>query len=100
MALAIFTKQSYEDFPISADFSKDMATGETLISQTITAIDNAGDDATASILSTPTNDGATQALIRVFAGTEALSPYKVTFRVVTSIGNKWELDIKMKVKEL
>ncbi len=102
MALAKFTKQISEEFPIEIDFSNNMATGEVIVSETITAIDAAGDDATADILSNPQNDGAQAALVQVKAGTEALSPYKITFKVVTdaSSTNKWEYDVLMKIKEL
>lgn len=100
MALSSFTKQISETFPISIDFSENMATSETIVSQVITAIDNAGADATADILSTPSNDGAQAALVRVLAGTEALSTYKITFIVTTSENNVWEMDVLMKVKEL
>ncbi len=100
MALVYFTKQPYEEFPISVDFSENMATDETVLTQTITAMDKDGVNASADVLSTQENDGAFEALVQVVAGTEALSPYKVTFRVLTSEGNKWEHDVNMKIKEL
>ncbi len=100
MALATFYKQPYEEFPVSVDFSENMAEAETIIAQTISAVDNVEADATADVLSAPENDGAFGALIKVLAGTELLSPYKITFRIITSEGNKWELDILMKIKEL
>jgi len=100
MALSRFYKQISEEFPIGADFSENMESTETISSQTISAVDTAGADATADILENPTNDGAQMALIKVKAGTEALSPYKITFKVTTSLGYKWELDVEMQINEL
>lgn len=100
MALASFTKQISEEFPVEIDFSANMATGEVISSETISAIDNAGNDATADILENPQNDGAQAALVQVIAGTAALTPYKITFVVVTDAGNTWEHDVLMKIKEL
>jgi len=100
MALARFMKQSSETFPISVDFSDNMETGELISSQVISAIDNAGDNATADILSDPGNDGAQATTVRVLAGTEALSPYKITFTATTDEDNIWELDILMLIREL
>ena len=100
MALAKFTKQISETFPISVDFSDNMATGEVILSEVISATDNAGDDVTADVLSDPGNDGAQAVTVRVLAGTEALSPYKITFVATTDESNVWELDVLMKIKEL
>ena len=100
MALSKFTKQISETFPISVDFSDNMATGEIIVSEVISATDVDGDDATAGVLSDPGNDGAQAATVRVLAGTEALSPYKITFKATTDEDNVWELDILMKIKEL
>jgi hypothetical protein len=100
MALAKFYKQPYEEFPISVDFSENMVSDETILSHAISAVDNASADASADVLSTDSNDGAFIASVQVVAGVESLSPYKITFRVVTSEGNKWEKDILMRVKEL
>ena len=100
MALVSITKQPYESFPVSVSFEDDMATDETIVSQTVLAEDATGTDATADIVDNVTNDGAFSALARISAGTVLLTPYKVTFRVITSLGNKWEYDIKLKIKEL
>ena len=96
-----FEKQPYEEFKISSGFSKNMAVAESIIIATVTAVDTNGDAATTSVLS----DGSTEisgqkVYVVVTGGTEALSPYKLTFRVTTSSGNKWENDVVMRVVDL
>lgn len=97
-----FTKQIYEEFTIAGDFSKNMETGETIATQTVVAVNNVGADATNDVLDTGSisNDGTTKVLVLVRAGTEALSPYKITFKAVTSVDHKWEVDVQMKIKEI
>ena len=102
MALASFEKQPYESWVVAANFEDDLETGETITleTSTITAVDRAGTAATADIL-----DQAYKAVngallqIRVKDGTAALSMYKITFRAITNLSNKFELDINVKVKE-
>ncbi len=100
MGLARFYKQIAETFPVEVDFSNNMATAETISSQSITATDTAGAVATGDVLANPQNDGAQACQVKVLAGTEALSPYKITFKATTSEANVWELDILMMVEEL
>ena len=95
-----FGKQPYEELTIDADFSRTMVVGsETIISQTVTAEDRNGDDVTGSIVEagTVTNDGATKVLAFIKGGSRSGSPYKITFRCVTSAGHKWELDVLMEI---
>ncbi len=96
-----FTKQAYEEFTISADFSKNMALGETIVSQTVGALDVDLEDVSDVVIDqgTVANDGEHKAVCRVRAGEELKSPYKITFRVTTSSAHKWELDIQMRIKE-
>ena len=101
-----FSKQAYEEFTISADFSPNMEDGEVVVFQTVSAINAAGDDVSAEILDQATvdNDGAQQVQVLVRAGEETagISPYKITFYCETDNvpEHKWELDVKMIVKEL
>lgn len=100
-----FTKQSYESFTVAANFSNNMASDETITSQTVVAIDSNGLDSSTIVLeqASVSNDGSFKVLVLVKDGTQVLSGkdgYKITFKAVTSIGHKWELDIMMKVKEL
>jgi len=103
MALEYFTKQPYETFMVAADFSADLDTGETITEGTsdVIAEDKNGDDATSDVLTIGAkvvDEGLLK--IRVKDGTENLTPYKITFRAVTSLVNKYELDISMRIKEL
>ena len=97
-----FIKQPYEEFTISTDFSANFLDDETITSQTVSAIDSKGVDATSAVTNqaSVTNDGNSKVQVLVRAGDRLNSPYKITFRCVTSIGHKWEHDIKMKVVEL
>lgn len=101
MALASFEKQVWESWIVSADFSDDLVTGETIVlaTSTVTATDKTGTlDATVLDQSGKAVSGSLLQ-IRVQAGTEALSMYKITFKAITSMSNQYELDINMKVKD-
>lgn len=97
-----FKKQPYEEFIIGADFSANFDTGTTVSSQVVSATDKNGLDATATVTDqgTVSNDGASVVNVLVRGGDPLLQPYKITFRIVDSVSNKWELDVKMEVKEL
>ena len=105
-----FTKQNYEQFFIAGDLVNVLETGESIVlaDTTITAINSDGDDATTEVLQPATKalddspNGGTNNMvkIRVQEGAEADSFYKITFRIPTDQDNKWEIDIKMKIKEL
>lgn len=95
-----FVKQTYEEFTITADFSNNMAVGETITSQTVTVLDAGGDDASIIVVdqASVANDGSTKVSALVRGGGVDLSPYKITFKIVTSVAHKWELDVQMLVK--
>lgn len=106
-----FTKQSYESFYVAADLEDVLETDEIIDidTSTVTALKSDGSTDATDIILQPTTkalddspDGGTNNMvkIRVQDGVEADSPYKITFKMVTSLGNKWEVDVKMKVKEL
>jgi len=106
-----FEKQNYESFFIAADLVDVLETGEIidLGSTTIVAVKEDGTtDATNIVLQPLTKtlddspDGGSNNMvkIRVQAGVEADSPYKITFKIPTSLNNKWEVDVKLKIKEL
>lgn len=105
MASSKFVKQPYEMFWVSASFANVLGSSEAIVqaTSTVTAVDKDGNDATTDVLvsGTATADGQV-AKVQVKAGTEALSPYKITFRIVSdaSPADKWEHDVTMKVKEL
>jgi len=104
MALKQVEKQPYEKFWTHAKFGAVMAEDETISSFTGTAVDSVNDDATATLIEpgsvqVGTGDDIHKVFLRIQGGVMTLSPYKFTVRIITSIGNKWEVDGKVKVKE-
>ncbi|MHA1224095.1 MAG: hypothetical protein ACTSP3_12765 [Candidatus Heimdallarchaeaceae archaeon] len=105
-----FTKQNYEQFFIAGDLVDVLETGENidLSNTTITSVDKDDNDVTTTILQAATkvlgdspNGGTNNTVkIRVQAGVEAESPYKITFRIPTDLNNRYEIDLKCKIKEL
>jgi len=99
-----FTKQSYEEFVITGDFSNVLSTGEKITgTPTVSAIDNSGADVKTTVTDQTTitsNDSQVSVLVR--AGSVASSPYKITFNVVTDStpAHKWELDVSMEIDEI
>ena len=104
MAIEKFTKQHYEEFTIAADFSNNMGDTEVIIVQIVSAVDFEGTDATDLVLNTGTiqNNGAQKVTVLVRDGLESNSPYKITFYCETNTFpvHKWELDVRMVIKEL
>ena len=96
-----FTKQSYEEFVIAGDFVNVLAVGETLVLATseVNAYDTDGTNVTATILEGKAISG-TQLQIKVKAGNSTASPYIITFYATTSEGNHWELDVRLKIKNV
>jgi hypothetical protein len=96
--IAFTVKQPYEEFTYTYDFAPLLVTGETLVTHAVTAsklADNS--DVTATVLGgTAINALTVKAVIK--AGVNAID-YRVTFRVVTSLGNKYEEDLRLYVRE-
>jgi hypothetical protein len=102
MALDSFEKQSVEEFTISAGFTSVALTGEiaVLSGSSVTAVDKNGASASSDVLyGANISVSGTTLRVKVKAGTEALSPYKITFVIKTSEGNIYEKDILMYIKE-
>ncbi|MCK4521614.1 MAG: hypothetical protein KAU20_03495 [Nanoarchaeota archaeon] len=94
----IFQKVEYEQFGFTADFEDQVtATGETIASKTVTAVDKAGTDATSDIIESSTISG-TDVIVVIKDGDDDLTDYIITVRIVTSIGYKWEMKVYMRVK--
>jgi hypothetical protein len=103
-----FEKQSREIFPIWGSILNVQETTEvvTLAGSTVTAMDKDGKDAgevidQSSIILADDPDGSysdNMLGIKVRDGEESKSPYYITFLMATDNGNKWEVDVKMKVK--
>lgn len=99
--LSVFYKQPDEKFVIAGDFTDELTTGEAISvsSSSVSAVDGDGNDATSTVLSGKEVDGA-YLKTTVLAGTEGSSPYKITFKAVTDLGNVWEIDVRMKVTDV
>lgn len=102
-ALETIYKQPNESFPVYADFVNVLATGETLVigSSSVTVLNSAGMDVTTDICQGLSVFGTTKlkTLLKK-AGTEAASPYKITFIAKTSLNNEYEIDGKIRVVDL
>lgn len=94
-----FTKQPYEQFTIKADFGNNFATGETISSKTVTAVDKDGNDVTDTIIDSSAIVGDDQVSAVVKGGTSSASYYTITFKCVTSTGAQWQLNVSMLVKD-
>lgn len=104
MALTKTTKQSYESYFVFGNFAAVFEVGETITDHTVLAFDSTGADATDVVISAGSElvgegDDVGKLFVRIKDGEEANSPYKLTFRIVTSTGNKWEVDGNIVVKE-
>ncbi|MFH1984761.1 MAG: hypothetical protein ABIL58_23215 [Pseudomonadota bacterium] len=100
-------KQPWEAFFVAGDFAAELATGETLDDgetgtegNHITAMDNAGNDVSDTFLDQDTlSIGVSTLTIRCRGGSEAASPYKIDFRCVTTDANKYEVEMRVKVRD-
>ena len=103
MAITKFKKQSFEAFPVYGNFEDALSLGETieLASSTVTCVDVNGDDVTSDCIESSSLQVQDSKLVaQCKNGEEALSPYLITFRIITTDNNKYEVDLKMIVKEV
>ena len=111
MGMKSITKQAYEEFFIGGSILDVQGDTETVVlgTSTVAAEDKDGTDVTSALLdattkaldSDDTGDYTDNVLaIRVRAGEAAASPYKVTFYIITSEGNKFEIDMEVNVEEV
>ena len=99
-----FEKQISEEWTITGEFSENMSDSESIASCTVTARDKDGVDASAAVLYPATKAIVNQGVdIMVFGGEVAKEPYIITFKCVTDYPvaqpHKWEIDVKMRVKD-
>jgi hypothetical protein len=114
MAIGKVKKQSWEAFYIHGSILKWQADGstETVVLATSTVIaenaegvdvsDTFLDQTSKALSSDPNGDFDDNMLsIRPLSegGVEADSPFKVTFKIITSAGNYYEVDVRVIVKE-
>jgi hypothetical protein len=114
MAVESFTKQSWEEWVIAGSIDDVIDTGETIVEATSDIKAWHWDDETTE-KTTDLIEIATKAAdntnfwlkVRVKGGDATEVPeggsnpgvYKITFYIITSLGNKYEIDVKMKIKE-
>ncbi len=97
------TKQGFDSFILTANFSNNTRAGDTIVLATsdVSAKDKEGADATSAVLDQSGKAvSGTKLQIRVQAGTQALSPFVVTFKAKTALGDQWEKDVKVRIKEI
>jgi hypothetical protein len=102
-ALETIYKQPDESFPVYGDFVNVLVTGETIVigTSSVAVEDIDGTDATATMCQGLSVTDTTKLKTTLKkAGTEAASPYKITFIAKTSLGNEYEIDGKIRVVEL
>ncbi len=106
-------KQEWERFFISGSILNVQETGEKVVlaSSTVSAVDKDGTDVSTSFLDQTSkkldtdpkscnNDTDNMLSVRVQSGDEDVSPYRVTFRMVTTLGNRYEADMRVGVNEV
>ena len=99
-----FQKQPAESFYYGAQFSNVIDTDNESINisgSSVVAVDNGGDEDTSvytAVSLAVVND--TILAVRVKAGVEAKSPYKLTYVVSTTLNNIYEKDVFMEIIEV
>jgi hypothetical protein len=97
------TKYTWEEFSISGDFRKAPAgVGEAVDKDTssIVAVDANNVDATSDLLDTATKAAAgTRLSVKCRNGDPSKSPYLVSFKMVTTLGNKYQTRLEIIVEE-
>lgn len=106
MAISQLVKQTRETFSIYGGIENVYATGEEIISHANTEVlceDNTGADASAALLQgSPSISSDFIKLyqrIKAAGGSEALSPYKITFLMWTNQSNLYEKDVFLYIKD-
>jgi hypothetical protein len=93
------TKTAYEKFPIYADFSHEIVSGDSISSQTLICVNTlTGGDTKATIIDSHAIS-SDQILIVIKAGT-ARGLHHITSKIVTANEIKAECDIFLSIKEL
>jgi hypothetical protein len=106
MAISQLVKQSRETFSIYGGIANVYATGEEIITHASTEVlceDKDGTDVAASLLqgspSISTDKLKLYQRIKAAGGSEAQSPYKITFLMWTNQSNLYEKDVFLYIKD-
>lgn len=93
-----FTKQPYETYIISMDFTNVLESGDTLASQNLTAIRKSdATSATTTVITSSGIDGGKLSVL-VKAGTNG-ETYQLTGKVITILSYQYQMDVLMQVVE-
>ena len=94
----VIYKHSAVDLDFDMDFSGEVPSGDSIASQTVTAVDSAGVTATSTVVTTSSVSG-TDVRARLFAGAN-LQDYRITFTAImtTSTENRVKV-LLMKVRD-
>lgn len=101
--VSTITKYVWEEFSISGDFRKAPAeAGESVNNDTssITAVDVNDIDATGDLLDITTKAATgTRLSVKCRNGDPSKSPYQVDFKMITTLGNKYQARLEVIVEE-
>jgi len=101
--IATITKYIWEEFIISGDFRKaPAASGEEIDEEasSISAVDKNGVDASLIILEADTKVGSgTRLSVKCKGGDVSKSPYRIDFKMVTSLENKYQARMELLIEE-
>ena len=94
-------KQPFEAFPVYGKFDKVLEEGEIIsVDDSVVIVTDKDGVEDATMIDEPTkNVDEGKLIIRIQGGDPAKSPYNVSFRAVTSLGNKWEVDAQLNIIE-
>jgi hypothetical protein len=113
VVLDLEPKQPSEQFPVGFNFVNYLASGEEISSVVVSAAkESDGSDATATIIegsaqvgdvasdnkTFTANPSGTWVAITIKGGTDGIR-YKITLKITTSVGSKFEVDVILPVKE-
>lgn len=103
MGLPRTEKQNYERYVVGCNYDKVLGSAENieLLSSFVEAVDKNGNDMSTVVIEQATFavDG-TRLKFRLREGIETESPYKITAKAETDLGNRFEVDFEMRIKEL
>jgi len=92
-----FTKQSSEEFQISVDFSESLSDNDPIASYTINAY-LSNTDVTSDIILTSYK--ATSSILITVKGGDENCNYKIVTKITSELGEIYEKDIQMEVREI
>jgi hypothetical protein len=101
MATNKIVKYAYEKLPITCDFTKELATGEkVLTSSTITVLNKSDVDVTDECVDDTfkmTDEG--KLLFKIQAGSYEYSPYVIQVKSITNLSNQFQMNLTMEITQ-